>query len=159
MSWAFSRWRLTTQLQSKTKKSDTQHFDDLFSNKIIVPANTIRIRLTQSILLVCENVIVWVATASLFKVFLAVTQGLYGFWVRIDRRPICDLSAWGWGLPCEGRAGINPALRCQPVVRLGFSWRRSYSSDRRKNVATTEVYANISDAHKRASVGCITLKK
>jgi len=29
-----------------------------FSNKIIVPANTIQIRLTQSILLVCENVIV-----------------------------------------------------------------------------------------------------
>ena len=44
----------------KQKKSDTQHFDNLFSNKIIVPANTIRIRLTltQSILLVCENVIV-----------------------------------------------------------------------------------------------------
>ena len=42
----------------KQKKSETQHFDDLFSNKIIVPANTIRIRLTQSILLVCENVIV-----------------------------------------------------------------------------------------------------
>ena len=28
-----------------------------------------------------------------------------------------------------------------------------------KNVATTEVYAKISDAQKRASVGCITLKK
>ena len=28
-----------------------------------------------------------------------------------------------------------------------------------KNVATTEVYAKISDVQKRASVGCITLKK
>ena len=28
-----------------------------------------------------------------------------------------------------------------------------------KNVATTEVYAKISDAQKRASVGCITLRK
>ena len=28
-----------------------------------------------------------------------------------------------------------------------------------KNVATTEVYAKISDTQKRASVGCITLKK
>ena len=28
-----------------------------------------------------------------------------------------------------------------------------------KNVATTEVYVKISDAQKRASVGCITLKK
>lgn len=28
-----------------------------------------------------------------------------------------------------------------------------------KNVTTTEVYAKISDAQKRASMGCITLKK
>jgi len=37
---------------------ETQHFNDIFSEKLIVPANTIQIRLTQSILLVCENVIV-----------------------------------------------------------------------------------------------------
>ena len=42
----------------KQNFSETQHFNDIFSEKIIVSANTIRFRLTQSILLVCENVIV-----------------------------------------------------------------------------------------------------
>lgn len=42
----------------KQKNSETQHFGDIFSEKVIVPANTVQNRLTQSILLFCENVIV-----------------------------------------------------------------------------------------------------
>lgn len=42
----------------KQKFSETQHFDDIFSEKLIVSVNAIQNRLTQSILLVCENVIV-----------------------------------------------------------------------------------------------------
>lgn len=48
------------QLICKVKQKNQKHntLVIFFSEKVIVPANTVRNRLTQSILLFCENVIV-----------------------------------------------------------------------------------------------------
>lgn len=42
----------------KQKFSETQHFDDIFSEKLIVPANAIQNKLTQSHSTFCENTMV-----------------------------------------------------------------------------------------------------